>query len=193
MITNRVFLGHMILISIAFSFASFSEGPEERQTVRQVKPNEDLTERQDFSGLLGYEPYEPNLWKVIKRDDKSLGFLAQAIEAAGLSTLLKEDQRYTVFAPTNEAFAKLTSAMINAMRDPLNRDKLAEIIKNHILPVKLLPEDISKANVVKNLNGKELAIKVEGDTISVNDAKLIGKGTNGANGILYTIDTVLMP
>jgi len=186
---GRFILVGMSLTSLVLSF-SYAQG-EERLTERRFGQPENLTEPKDFTGLLGYEPYEPNIFSLIK-DDNNYSFLYQLVQAAGLSTLLKENKKFTVFAPTDAAFAKLPSSTINELINPFNKEKLAEVLKNHIVEVKLLPDELQNSQV-KNLNGSELNIEALDNVITVNNAKIINKGTAAANGIIYGIDTVIMP
>ena len=115
--------------------------------------------------------------------------LVTAIKAAGLVETLKGKGPYTVFAPTDEAFAKIPKADLDALI--ADKAKLAEVLTYHVVPKKLMAKKV-KAGDVTTVNGK--AIKVTtANGVMVNDAKVTATDIKASNGVIHVIDTVLMP
>jgi uncharacterized surface protein with fasciclin (FAS1) repeats len=119
--------------------------------------------------------------------------LASALEAAGLVETLKGDGPFTVFAPTDEAFAKLPAGTLESLLKPENKDQLVAILTYHVVPGKLEAADIVKLDEAKTVNGKTIDIKVEGDTAMVNDAKVTKADIEASNGVIHVIDAVILP
>jgi len=119
--------------------------------------------------------------------------LASALEAAGLVETLKGDGPFTVFAPTDEAFAKLPAGTVENLLKPENKDQLVAILTYHVVPGKVEAADVVKLNEAKTVNGKMINIKVKGDTAMVNDAKVTKADIAASNGVIHVIDTVILP
>jgi uncharacterized surface protein with fasciclin (FAS1) repeats len=118
--------------------------------------------------------------------------LCTALKAAGLVETLQGKGPFTVFAPTNEAFAKLPKGTLDDLLKPENKKKLAAILTYHVLPGKVMAADI-KTMQAKTVNGQRLDIKVEGGKVTVDEAKVITTDVAASNGVIHAIDTVLMP
>lgn len=119
--------------------------------------------------------------------------LVAAAQAAGLVDVLKGAGPFTVFAPTDEAFAKLDKAMLDDLLKPANQDKLVAILTYHAVPGKVMAADVVKLSSAKTVQGEEIAIKVEGDAVMINNAKVVQADITAGNGVIHVIDTVLMP
>jgi len=119
--------------------------------------------------------------------------LASALDAAGLVDTLKGDGPFTVFAPTDEAFAKLPAGTVENLLKPENKDQLVAILTYHVVPGKVEAADVAKLNEAKTVNGKMINIKVKGDTAMVNDAKVTKADIAASNGVIHVIDTVILP
>jgi transforming growth factor-beta-induced protein len=119
--------------------------------------------------------------------------LASALEAAGLVETLKGEGPFTVFAPTDEAFAKLDKKLLDDLLKPENKDTLVAILTYHVVPGKVTAADVVKLNKAKTVQGEEITIKVEGDTVMVNDAKVTQTDIAARNGVIHVIDTVILP
>ena len=119
--------------------------------------------------------------------------LIAAAKAAGLVETLKGPGPYTVFAPTDEAFAKLPKGTVEDLLKPENKAKLAAILTYHVLPGKVMAADIAgkKANV-KTVQGSELAVDATSG-VKVNDATVTTADVAASNGVIHIIDTVVMP
>ena len=119
--------------------------------------------------------------------------LASAIQAAGLVDTLKGDGPFTVFAPTDEAFAKLPAGTVENLLKPENKEQLVAILTYHVVPGKVEAAQVVTMDEAKTVNGKMVDIKVKGDTAMVNDAKVTKTDIAASNGVIHVIDTVIMP
>lgn len=119
--------------------------------------------------------------------------LASAIQAAGLVDTLKGDGPFTVFAPTDQAFAKLPAGTVENLLKPENKDQLVAILTYHVVPGKVEAAEVVTMDEAKTVNGKMVDIKVKGDTAMVNDAKVTKTDIAASNGVIHVIDTVIMP
>ena len=119
--------------------------------------------------------------------------LVTAVEAAGLVETLKGKGPFTVFAPTDEAFAKIDSATLADLLKPENKDKLAAILTYHVVSGKVKSSDIKGDMEALTVNGKALSIKLMGRKLMINDANVIVPDVNADNRVIHIIDTVLLP
>jgi uncharacterized surface protein with fasciclin (FAS1) repeats len=123
--------------------------------------------------------------------------LLKALDAAGLTAALEERGPYTLFAPNDEAFAKLPAGKLNELLKPENKAELVSILKYHVLPRKLPSRQLvridSPRHMIKTLEGKSINIRSDNNQVMVNDAKVITADIKASNGIIHEIDTVLMP
>jgi uncharacterized surface protein with fasciclin (FAS1) repeats len=119
--------------------------------------------------------------------------LTAAITAAGLDQTLKGKGPFTVFAPTDEAFAKLPTGTMEMLLKPENKQKLAAILTYHVMPGNVKAVDVTKLHSAKTVNGEMLTIKAEGDDVMVNNANVTTTDIVCTNGTIHVIDTVLMP
>ena len=122
----------------------------------------------------------------------SFNTLVTAVKAAGLVETLQGKGPFTVFAPTDEAFAKLPAGTVESLLKPENKEKLVAILTYHVVTGKVMAADV-KSMAVKTVNGKELDIKVTDGTVTVNNAKVIKTDVAASNGVIHVIDTVLLP
>ena len=119
--------------------------------------------------------------------------LAAALNAAGLVETLKGDGPFTVFAPTDDAFAKLPAGTVENLLKPENKDDLVAILTYHVVPGKVMAADVVKLDEAKTVNGKMVDIEVESETVMVNDAKVTKADIIASNGVIHVIDTVVLP
>lgn len=125
-------------------------------------------------------------------EDPDLKIFADLIIAAELQDLFQGTGPFTAFIPSNAAFEKLGKNKLRDLKKPENKDQLVSILIYHIIPGKYLAENLKTKNF-QTINGKNLNIDVNGETIRVNDAKVIKKDLVGPNGVIHEIDTVLIP
>jgi uncharacterized surface protein with fasciclin (FAS1) repeats len=119
--------------------------------------------------------------------------LTAAILAAGLTDTLKGKGPFTVFAPTDEAFAKLPPGTVDNLLKPENKEKLVAILTYHVVPGRVTALQVSKMTEAQTLNGKELAIRTEMGHVMVNDATVTKADIDCSNGVIHVIDTVVIP
>lgn len=118
--------------------------------------------------------------------------LVAAVTEAELAETLSGEGPFTVFAPTNDAFAKLPEGTVDDLLKPENREKLVSILTYHVVPGKMMAADV-KAGEVKTVNGQKLTVSMADGDVMVNDAKVIKTDIVTSNGVIHWIDTVLMP
>lgn len=118
--------------------------------------------------------------------------LVAAVKAAGLAETLSGDGPFTVFAPTNEAFAKLPEGTVETLLKPENKEKLAAVLTYHVVAAKVMAADV-KAGKVATVNGAEATITVKDGAVMIDGAKVVTTDIVGKNGVIHVIDTVIMP
>jgi len=126
----------------------------------------------------------------------SLTTLSAAIKAAGIGDMLKGKGPFTIFAPTDEAFKRLTADSLANLMKPENKEQLAKLLTFHILPGKVTDKDMNgKMYKTKTLNGKEVEIDADdpGAGIRVNKAKVTTADIAADNGVIHLINRVLVP
>lgn len=123
----------------------------------------------------------------------SFNTLTKALQAAGLVDTLKGKGPFTVFAPTDEAFAKLPPGTLEDLLKPENKEKLRAILTYHVVPGEVTAAQVVKLKSAKTVNGQMLIIVVKDGTVMVDNAKVIKTDIMASNGVIHVIDTVLMP
>jgi uncharacterized surface protein with fasciclin (FAS1) repeats len=119
--------------------------------------------------------------------------LVAAVDAAGLVDTLKSDGPFTVFAPTDEAFAALPAGTVENLLLPENRDQLVAVLTYHVVPGKVLSTDIAGQSLqVASVEGSELAVDAT-DGVSVDGATVIMADIEASNGVIHVIDQVVLP
>ncbi|HUE45451.1 MAG TPA: fasciclin domain-containing protein [Aestuariivirgaceae bacterium] len=119
--------------------------------------------------------------------------LAAALEAAGLVETLKGDGPFTVFAPTDEAFAKLPDGTVETLLMPENRDQLTAILTYHVVPGSVMAADVVTLDEAETVNGEMLDISTSGDAVMVNDATVTATDIAASNGVIHVVDSVILP
>lgn len=119
--------------------------------------------------------------------------LATALGAAGLVETLKGKGPFTVFAPTDEAFAKLSAGTVETLLKPTNKQGLTNILMYHVVAGNVKAADVVKLSSAKTLNGQTVAIKTFDGKVFINDATVVKADIESTNGTIHVIDTVLMP
>ena len=118
--------------------------------------------------------------------------LVAAVKAAGLVATLQGAGPFTVFAPTDDAFAKLPKGTVDNLLKPENKAKLAGILTYHVVAGKVMAADVKTAHV-KTVNGQNLDVQVNAGKVTVNKAKVTAADIAASNGVIHAIDTVVMP
>jgi uncharacterized surface protein with fasciclin (FAS1) repeats len=119
--------------------------------------------------------------------------LVTAINAAGLTDTLRGKGPFTVFAPTDEAFAKLPTGTVENLLKPENIEKLQAILTYHVVPGKVKAKDAVNLTSAKTVNGQDFKVSRAGNDLMVDDAKVIKTDIMASNGIIHVIDRVIMP
>ncbi len=119
--------------------------------------------------------------------------LVAAVGAADLGGVLSGKGPFTVFAPTDDAFAKLPSGTVDSLLEPGSKQKLVDILKYHVVPGRVYADQAVKARTAQTLLGRSVKIGFSANGISVNDATVISKNIETSNGVVHAIDTVLIP
>ncbi|MHC1769225.1 MAG: fasciclin domain-containing protein [Verrucomicrobiia bacterium] len=118
--------------------------------------------------------------------------LVAAVKAAGLVETLQGKGPFTVFAPTDEAFAKLPAGTVQDLLKPENRDKLAAILKYHVVPGKVMAADV-KTMEAKTAQGQSVKLNVSDAGVTVDNANVIKTDLLAENGVIHVIDRVILP
>ena len=119
--------------------------------------------------------------------------LTTALNAAGLVETLKGKGPFTVFAPTDEAFAKLPAGTVESLLKPENKQKLTSILTYHVVAGNVKAADVVKLSSAKTLNGQSVMIKTLGGKVFINGATVVKADIATTNGTIHVIDTVLLP
>lgn len=122
----------------------------------------------------------------------SFGTLVAAVQAAGLVDTLKGEGPFTVFAPTDDAFAALPDGTVESLLLPENKDQLTAILTYHVVAGKVMSGDLSDGMMAPTVQGGEVTIKTEGG-VMVNDANVTAADIEASNGVIHVIDKVIMP
>ncbi len=118
--------------------------------------------------------------------------LVAAVEAAGLVETLKGEGPFTVFAPTDEAFAALPAGTVEDLLKPENKDKLVAVLTYHVVPGKVMSGDLSNGMMAATVQGGEVTIMTEGG-VMVDDASVVTPDIEASNGVIHVIDKVILP
>jgi uncharacterized surface protein with fasciclin (FAS1) repeats len=146
-----------------------------------------------FSGVLAQTA--PGTIVEVAAGNKSFSTLVAAVKAAGLVETLSGKGPFTVFAPTDEAFAKLPKGTVEDLLKPENKAKLTSILTYHVVAGKVMAADAIKLDgkMAATVNKQEIAIKVKDGKVMINDATVIIADVAASNGVIHAIDTVLLP
>ncbi len=119
--------------------------------------------------------------------------LVAAVKAAGLVDVLKGPGPFTVFAPTDEAFAKLPAGTLESLLKPENKEKLKSILTYHVVSGKVMAKDVVRLNSAKTVEGESVNIMAGPGGVMINNAHVIKTDIGASNGVIHVIDTVLLP
>lgn len=119
--------------------------------------------------------------------------LAAALEAGGLVGTLKGDGPFTVFAPTDEAFAKLPAGTVESLLKPENKDQLVAILTYHVVAGNVQAADVVKLTSATTVNGSDVKVSVTDGVVFINDSRVVAADVEASNGVIHVVDTVLIP
>ena len=137
-------------------------------------------------------PHEKNIVDTAVANG-SFKTLAAALGAAGLVSTVSGPGPFTVFAPTDAAFAKLPAGTVEDLLKPENKDKLSAILTYHVVSGKVMAADVVKLSEAKTVNGKMLKVKVNGGKVMINDANVTSTDIAASNGVIHVVDSVILP
>ncbi len=119
--------------------------------------------------------------------------LAAALEAADLIDTLKGDGPFTVFAPTDEAFAKLPEGTVEVLLKPENREQLINVLTYHVVPGKVSSSEVVKITEATTVQGSDIDIAVVDGSVKIDNATVVKADIDASNGIIHVIDSVILP
>lgn len=119
--------------------------------------------------------------------------LIKALQAADLVDTLKGKGPFTVFAPTDEAFAKLPKATLDDLLKPANKDKLRRILSYHVVPGRVAAADVVKLKSTKAVSGDTIDINASGGSVMVAGARVVKTDIAASNGVIHVVDSVMLP
>jgi len=123
----------------------------------------------------------------------SFNTLVAAVQAADLVDTLKSEGPFTVFAPTDDAFAKLPAGTVEDLLKPENKDKLKAILTYHVVSGKYMAKEVVTMKMAETVNGQSFMINMDADTVMVDNAKVVQTDIECSNGVIHVIDTVILP
>lgn len=123
----------------------------------------------------------------------SFNTLVTAVKAAGLVATLKGDGPFTVFAPTDEAFAKLPEGTVEMLLKPENKDKLIAVLTYHVVAGKVTAAKVVTLESADTVQGQQVTIALNQDKVMINNAHVVMADVKASNGVIHVIDTVLLP
>lgn len=172
-------LNYLFAIGLLFTFACGASTTEETMTEEAVVEEVAVEEApKDIVGLAV--------------DTDILSTLVAAVQAGDLVSTLQGDGPFTVFAPTNEAFAALPEGTLESLLKPENKDQLVAILTYHVVAGKVMSTDLSDGMKAATVNGAEVTITTA-DGAKVNGANVVMADVEASNGVVHVIDTVLLP
>ena len=140
----------------------------------------------------GHSKMGPSIVELAAGND-NLSTLVAAVKAAGLVGVLSGDGPYTVFAPTNAAFAKLPEGTVESLLKPENKDQLTAILAYHVVSGKVKAADVIKLDSAKTIEGRSVTISATDEGVKVDAANVIVTDIAASNGVVHVIDSVLLP
>lgn len=167
------------------------------QSVDTVGTAEDTSGAMPAEGDMATEPEaatQENAQTIVEvaSANGSFNTLVAAVQAAGLAETLSGEGPYTVFAPTDEAFAALPEGVLDQLLLPENKDTLTQILTYHVIPA-AVPAAQVETGTVATVEGSDLNVTASGDTVTVNDTTVVQADVMASNGVIHVIDSVLLP
>lgn len=125
--------------------------------------------------------------------NENLKTLVAAVKAGGLVDVLKSDGPFTVFAPTDDAFAALPKGTLESLLKPENKDKLISILKYHVVAGKIMSTDLSNGQRAATVQGEKIEVAINNAGVRIEGAKVIAADVKAKNGVVHVIDEVILP
>ncbi|MEM1408658.1 MAG: fasciclin domain-containing protein [Bacteroidota bacterium] len=119
--------------------------------------------------------------------------LVAAVKAGGLVDVLKSDGPFTVFAPTDEAFAALPEGTLESLLKPENKDQLVAILKYHVVSGKIMSTDLSNGQKAATVQGEKIKVAIKSGGVKIENANVVAADVKAKNGVVHVIDAVILP
>jgi uncharacterized surface protein with fasciclin (FAS1) repeats len=175
-----------------FNEPPYNRGSKPSETAPVAEPNQPVREVPTTPVSKPTQSTSVNLVTLLEKNE-SFKTLAKALKAAGLTETLQGKGLFTIFAPTDAAFAKLPADALKDLLKPENKEVLVKILTYHVVSGKVLSTDL-KSGEVKTVEGGAINVKVDPVTgVTVNDAKVTQADIQGSNGVVHAIDNVILP
>ena len=125
--------------------------------------------------------------------NEDLSTLVAAVKAAGLVETLSGKGPFTVFAPTNDAFAALPAGTVENLLKPENKDQLIAVLTYHVVSGEAYAKDLSNGQKINTVEGDDVKVKINSNGVMINDGKVVAADVKATNGVVHVIDQVLLP
>lgn len=176
-----------IFLSGMVALAMVACGPQ--QSTEETVENEEMEVMEEPMEM---EETQPNVVEIAVGSPDHTTLVA-AVTAAGLVETLSGEGPFTIFAPTNDAFAALPEGTVENLLLEENKDQLTSILTFHVVAGNVMSGDLSDGQVVTTLNGQELTVSIQDGVVKINGAQVIAADLAGSNGVIHVIDAVLLP
>lgn len=181
-------LNYLFIIGLLFAFACGGGASTE-----EAATEETATEMEETTEVVE-EPMTEEAKDIVAlaSETEALSTLVAAVQAGGLVETLQGDGPFTVFAPTNEAFAALPEGTLDDLLKPENKDQLVAILTYHVVAGKVMSTDLSDGMTATTVNGADITISLA-DGAQVNGANVVTADVEASNGVVHVIDAVILP
>ena len=179
-------LNYLFAIGLLFTFACGGGTTATEETETEAATEEVVMEEEAMVEEAGKDIV------TLAVETEALSTLVAAVKAAGLVETLQGEGPFTVFAPTNEAFAALPEGVLEDLLKPENKEKLAAILTYHVVSGKVMSTDLSDGMTAATVNGAEVTITTA-DGAKVNGASVVMADVEASNGVVHVIDAVILP
>lgn len=192
---NKVILGVIALVVILGAGYMLMASPAKEDAKKTTTNTEIVTQKKEEVQKIEEKDATKKEEKTIVDiavGNKDFETLVTAVKKAGLVETLSGEGPFTVFAPTDDAFAKIPEETLNAIL--ADKEKLTSILTYHVVAGKVMAKDVVKLTSATTLQGQDLTVKVNADgTVMINNAKVVMTDIEASNGVIHVIDTVLLP
>lgn len=179
-------LNYFVLLALIFNFSCGGGGAKSESTAEAEEP---ATTEEAVDAVV--EEAAKDIVDLAV-ETESLATLVTAVQAGSLVETLKGEGPFTVFAPTNEAFAALPEGTLEDLLKPENKDQLVAILTYHVVAGKVMSTDLSDGMTAETVNGASISVSTEGG-VKINEANVVSADVEAANGVVHVIDAVILP
>ncbi len=192
---NMKRLGLVMLLMLGLAFSGCQQGASEGEAGGESSATTTTEMKKQGAAYREDKDSQPNAW-VAAQGIEELSTLVTAIKAAGVENAVANEGPLTIFAPTNDAFAKIDKKTLEDLLKPENKDKLANILVNHVAPSKFTEEmlrtEMERGRKIFVASGNYLPVEEKDGALYIGGAKIL-KSAEVSNGIVYFIDSVILP